>query len=100
MRAWLLLALVPALDAQRLDPAQWSMTLEPAQAPPGAKVLARVAVAIEPGWHLYSMSTPKPSIPTTLRLIESPVAGSAKPYQRKPTLTFDPNFGIEAQRYD
>src|ERR1039458_9077964 len=36
----------------------WKLSVEPAAAPPGGKVLVRMAGHIDEGWHLYSMSTP------------------------------------------
>ena len=44
--------------SQKLDPAKWSLDLEPAAIPAGGKVLARLKATIEPGWHVYSLTTP------------------------------------------
>jgi thiol:disulfide interchange protein len=86
-----------ALLAQRLDPVQWKAEA-PAAAAPGSTVLIKLIATIEPGWHLYSMTTPKPSIPTTLALAENAVFASADPFQLKPPLKVDPN-GAQAEQY-
>jgi len=93
--------IVPA-RAQRLDPVKWSLALEPPSAPPGASVLARVTARIDPGWHLYSLSTPKGGpIPTTLKLLDHPAAAAATGvYQPAPKRKFDQNFKLEVESYD
>jgi len=35
--------------AEKLDPAKWSLEMQPAAAAPGSKVVARLAAKIEPG---------------------------------------------------
>ena len=54
--AFLVALLCAGLSAQRMDPVQWSLTVEPAQVAPGGKVLAKLTAKVEPGWHLYSLS--------------------------------------------
>ncbi len=96
LSAFLLLAW--ALPAQKLDPVQWKAEAMPAAAAPGGSVLIKVTATIEPGWHLYSLTTPRPSIPTTLKLADNPVFASAEPYQLKPDVKTDPN-GTPAEQY-
>ena len=72
-RAFLVvLALFPvsgSARAEKLDPAKWSLELHPAAAAPGSKVVAGLAAKIEPGWHLYSLTTPAGGpIATTIRI--------------------------------
>ncbi|HXA65166.1 MAG TPA: cytochrome c biogenesis protein CcdA [Bryobacteraceae bacterium] len=82
------------------DPVQWTLTLEPKSAPPGSHVLARFAAKIEPGWHLYSLTTPKGGpIPTTSSLADSPVVSGFKLYQPKPVRKLDPNFQIDTETF-
>jgi thiol:disulfide interchange protein DsbD len=83
--------------AQKLDPVQWKAEA-PLAAAPGSTLLIKVTATIEPGWHLYSMTTPKPSIPTTVTLAGNPVFASADPFQLKPALKVDPN-GAQAEQY-
>ena len=86
---------------QRLDPVKWSFALQPSTAPPGAKVLGRFTARIDPGWHLYSLSTPKGGpIPTTITLAEAAGAGASRIYQPAPKRKFDQNFKLEVESYD
>jgi thiol:disulfide interchange protein DsbD len=92
------LALVSLMGAE--DPVQWTLTFEPKSAPPGSHVLARFAAKIEPGWHLYSLTTPKGGpIPTTSSLADSPVVGGFKILQPKPERKLDPNFQIDTETF-
>ena len=80
------------------DPVQWTLQLEPMSAPPGSHVLAKFRATIEPGWHLYSLTTPKGGpIPTTSTLADSPVVSGVKLYQPKPERKLDPNFQIDTE---
>lgn len=83
--------------AQKLDPVQWKAEA-PLAAAPGSTVLIKVTATIEPGWHLYSLTTPKPSIPTTLKLAENAVFATVDPFQLKPALKVDPN-GAQAEQF-
>lgn len=85
---------------QRMDPVQWSLTLEPGKAAPGGKVVARLKATIEPGWHLYSTTTPDGPIPTRIGLVDSPNAKATKLHQPPPEKKFDPNFKVESQTYE
>ncbi|MCC6859568.1 MAG: thioredoxin family protein [Bryobacterales bacterium] len=88
-------------QAQRLDPIQWSLTLETPSAPPGATVLARLEARMQPGWHLYSLSTPKGGpIPTTIRLAENQSVLGYKVHQPKPVRAFDRNFNLDTETYE
>jgi thiol:disulfide interchange protein len=93
----LLIAIAATASAQALDPVKWSLTIEPATAPPGATILARLTATIEPGWHLYGLATPPPSRPTTIKLSGY---DTLKIYYQEPKRAFDKNFDIETQTYE
>jgi len=99
---WVLAILVFALPlcAQRLDPVKWSLALEPSKTPPGSKVLARLTAKIDPGWHLYSLSTPKGPIPTTVQMPENAAIAGWQIYQPAPKVDFDPNFKVNTETFD
>jgi thiol:disulfide interchange protein len=86
--------------AQRLDPVSWSLKLDQAAAAPGSRVPARLAARIDPGWHLYSLSTPPGPIPTTLKLQDNPATGGFQVYQPKPTVALDPNFKVNTETFE
>ncbi|MCL4854549.1 MAG: redoxin, partial [Bryobacteraceae bacterium] len=95
----LVLPAVPGF-AQKLNPVQWSLTLEPSSAPPGGQVAARLTAAMDPGWHLYSLTTPRPPIATTISLAENPAIAGFKVYQPAPVRKLDPNFNTETETFD
>ncbi len=95
----LLFAVAAAVWAQRLDPVQWSLAAEESAAP-GAIVAARLTATIEPGWHLYSLSTPKGPIPTTVRIAENPAVAGFEVYQPAPSVKFDPNFQTDTETFE
>lgn len=86
--------------AQRPDPVQWSLALEPASAAPGSRVLARLTAKIETGYHLYSLSTPEGPIPTTLTVKENPAVAKFEIYQPRPHVAFDPNFKVDSETFE
>jgi len=53
-------------------------------------------VKLDPGWHLYSLSTPKGGpIPTTIRPAQGAPIDALRVYQPKPSRAMDPNFNLE-----
>src|SRR5437016_6296978 len=85
--------------SQKLDPAKWSLDLEPAAIPPGGKVLARLKASIEPGWHVYSLTTPAAK-PTTIRLTNNPFIEKFHVFQPKPKRAFDPTFKLDSETFE
>jgi thiol:disulfide interchange protein DsbD len=73
-------------------------TSAPEAAPPGGKVLARLQAKIEPGWHLYSLSTPG-ATPTQFR-VTGPAVDKVRALQPPPARSFDPNFNAETESYE
>ncbi|MCX6637547.1 MAG: protein-disulfide reductase DsbD family protein, partial [Acidobacteria bacterium] len=95
-----LLLLVEAASGQKLNPAQWSLRIEPDRAAPGSEVLGRLAVRLDPGWHLYSLTTPRPPIATTITLAGDAPSQGLKTYAPAPIRKFDPNFGVQTETYE
>jgi thiol:disulfide interchange protein len=77
----------------------WDLALQPATASPGSKVLARLTGHIDPGWHIYSMSTAS-AIPTTIQLGPNAVADSFRVLQPAPKRAFDPTANAQTETYD
>ena len=92
-------ALAPAARAQ-VDPVAWSIAEAPVAAAPGGTAVARIAVDIEPGWHLYATTTPQ-GVPNALAVYvaDSPAVASWEGYQPRPKTQFDPNFQIDSEWY-
>ncbi len=95
-----LLLWAAALPAQKLNPVQWSLAVEPETAAPGATVLARVTAKLDPGWHLYALSAPKPIIPTSVRLEDDPAIASQTVYQPEAAVKYDENFQFDVASYE
>jgi thiol:disulfide interchange protein DsbD len=99
---WLLvlLAASSSLFAQGSNHVNWTLEITPASAAPGGKVLAKLHAKIDPGWHLYSLSTPPPPIATTIQLAENPVFSVVRVLQSAPILKFDPNFNAKTETFE
>jgi thiol:disulfide interchange protein len=85
--------------AEKLNPAKWSLELQPAAAPPGSKILAKLEAKIEPGWHVYSLST-QGAIPTTIRVADNAATQQYRVFQPAPKRAFDPSFKLETETYE
>lgn len=85
--------------AQQPGRVDWTLEVEPASAAPGSTVQARMEARLEPGWHLYSGTTPA-AIPLTVRPAESGPVARVRLYQPPPTRAFDPNFGEVTETYE
>ena len=77
---------------------KWALAVEPGSAAPGSKVLARMTGQIDPGWHLYSLSTPS-AIPTTIQLATNAVVERFRVLQPGPHRAFDPNFQTNTETF-
>jgi thiol:disulfide interchange protein DsbD len=78
---------------------QWQLAVEPASAPPGGTVLARMTGHIDGGWHIYSMSTAA-AIPTTIQVAPNAVVDRYRVLQPAPHKTFDPTANAETETFD
>ena len=92
-----LLAL-PAV-AQGPNNVKWSLSLEPRAAAPGSKVLARLEGQIDPGWHLYSM-TSAGAIPTTIKVAANAAVEKIRVFPAPPKKAYDPNFQLDTETYE
>jgi thiol:disulfide interchange protein len=80
---------------------KWSLTLEPATAPPGSKVLGRLEGRIDSGWHLYSFTpVTGANVPSTLKLADNPVTQGFRLLQPTPKRAVDPNFNTTTETYE
>ena len=87
--------------AQAPDPVQWTLTLKPDAVKPGGKTLATLTATIQPGWHLYSLTTPKggPN-PTSATLADNAAISGIKIYEPAPARKFDESFKIDTETYE
>ncbi len=84
--------------APKLNPVQWSLSAAPEPVSPGSTVVLRLHADIAPGYHLYSLTTPKGGpIRTTLSLKDSPAFEDARMYQSSPDRHNDPNLNVPVE---
>ncbi len=82
------------------DPVHWKLESTTPKAGPGSTISLQLTATLDPGWHVYSLTTPKGGpIPTTATIAENPVIESTKFYQPKPERKFDPSFGIDVETF-
>jgi thiol:disulfide interchange protein DsbD len=87
--------------AQQRNPVQWTLDLSPTEAPPGSSIAARFSARMEPGWHIYALTSPAGGpTPTTIKLNAIPAIGEVKLYQPKPKTKFDPNFSMNVDAFE
>ncbi len=55
---------------------------------------------MDPGWHLYSLTTPRPPIATTIQVQPNPAVSGFKVYQPQPVRKLDPNFNTETETFE
>jgi thiol:disulfide interchange protein len=94
----LVAALVP-MSAAVEDPVHWTLTFDSKSVPPGSKFLGHLTAKIDPGWHLYSLTTPRPPIATTAVLAENPAVAGFKVYQPKAIVKLDPTFKVNTETF-
>src|SRR5580698_6936320 len=81
--------------------ARWTLSSDVTKAPPGATVPLKLTAKIDPGWHIYSMTTPDGGgKPTKIKLAEDPSLESFSVYQGKPNRKFDDSFKVDVETFD
>src|SRR5262245_46157696 len=69
--------------------------VEPAEAAPGATIVAKVEVAIPETWHIYPFAKTRAGLPTTVAVVSGPIAigkGICEPAPKK--------FGTDPDSYE
>src|ERR1700722_9314732 len=64
-----------------LDPVSWTLSSDVLRAAPGATVPLRLTAKIDDGWHIYSVTTPPPTLPLQIKIDDA----AAHVFQAKPT---------------
>jgi len=89
-----------AAQSEKSNHVQWKMTVDQSTAAPGATVLGRLEATIEPGWHMYSLSTPPGPIPTTIEAAEGAPVQKITIFEPPPIRKFDPSFNADTETYE
>jgi thiol:disulfide interchange protein len=79
-----------------LNPVEWTLGSDVVKAAPGATIPLRLTAKIEEGWHIYSVTTPPPTIPVTITVGDA----AAHIFQPKPEEKYDEVLGAKAQFYE
>src|SRR5437660_5742165 len=95
-----LTCLVGGTAEAKEDPVQWTLTPKTPKVSPGGHLWLEFKADIEPGWHLYSPTTPPGGpIITKIALSSSPAVSSYQLYRPEPVRKLDPNFNIDTETY-
>lgn len=93
-----------ALPGLAAPPSQtaWSARVDRDEVRAGETVLVRLRVAIEPGWYIYSMTTPPGGpMPTAVALEpDGGVEPGGTALQQKPAEKFDANFQVDTEIFE
>jgi thiol:disulfide interchange protein DsbD len=84
------------------DPVQWRLSAVKGseRVQPGGALWLEFTATIEPGWHLYSPTTPPGGpIVTKIQIVQNPGISGVKVYRPQPVRKIDPNFGIDTETY-
>ncbi len=79
-----------------LDPVSWTLASDVSKVAPGALVPLRLTAKIDDGWHIYSVTSPAPTIPLKVTFD----GAAAHVFQPKPEEKFDEALGAKAQFYE
>ncbi|HEY3914492.1 MAG TPA: protein-disulfide reductase DsbD domain-containing protein, partial [Verrucomicrobiae bacterium] len=91
---------LPLSATAKVDPVQWTLSAKTQQVAPGAKAYFNLDAAIEPGWHLYSPTTPPGGpIITKITFVDTPSFTKWNVYRPKPVRKLDPNFQVDTETY-
>jgi thiol:disulfide interchange protein/peroxiredoxin len=77
----------------------FSLDAQPDQVAPGGKALLRITAKIDPGWHIYSGSSPA-GIPISFQLAPGSAIDKVRTFQAPPKKAYDANFGSETETYE
>jgi thiol:disulfide interchange protein DsbD len=93
---------MPAGLHAKEDPVRW--TLAPAGGKsvvaPGGTAYFELKATVDPGWHLYSPTTPPGGpIVTKIQVSANPLFKDAQIYRPQPVRKLDPNFQIDTETY-
>src|ERR1700730_19447070 len=79
-----------------INPVEWSLGSDVLKAAPGAIVPLRLTAKIDEGWHIYSVTTPPPTIPVQIKFGADP----AHVFQPVPEKKYDDALAANAEFYE
>ncbi len=79
-----------------INPVEWSLSSDVSKAAPGSTIPLKLTAKIDEGWHIYSVTTPPPTIPVTVKFGEVP----AHIFQPVPERKHDDVLGVNVELYE
>ncbi len=78
----------------------FTLDAQPNPVAPGGKTLLRIAAKLEPGWHIYSVSSPG-GLPANFKIASdnAPIE-KVRTFQAPPTKSHDANLGADIETYE
>jgi thiol:disulfide interchange protein/peroxiredoxin len=77
----------------------FSLDAQPNPAAPGGSAQLRISAKLDPGWHIYSGSSPA-GIPISFQLAPNAAIEKFRTFQAPPKKAYDANFGSETETYE
>ncbi|MFL6417509.1 MAG: protein-disulfide reductase DsbD family protein, partial [Bryobacteraceae bacterium] len=96
------LAFLSSAAFAKEDPVSWTLAPQNHReaVPPGSQLSFDLLAKIEPGWHLYSPTTPAGGpIITKIVVTPNPAVTAIQVYRPEPVRKLDPNFNIDTETY-
>ena len=79
-----------------INPVEWTLSSDVLKAAPGATIPLRLTAKIDEGWHIYSVTTPPPTIPVQIKFGGDP----AHVFQPVPEKKYDDALAANAEFYE
>lgn len=79
---------------------QFTLTPEQSSAAPGKPIRLRLEATIEPGWHLYSVTSPVTATATRIVALDDAAVTITRVLQPKVEAKFDPAAGASTESYE
>jgi thiol:disulfide interchange protein len=95
-RMWALVAVTGLLCFGAINPVEWTLSSDVLKAAPGATIPLRLTAKIDDGWHIYSVTTPPPTIPVQIKFGDD----AAHVFQPVPEKKYDEALAANAEFYE
>ncbi len=93
------LLLAASASAQSPNPVTWTTTAQ--DTTPGGTLRTKFVAVLEPGWHIYSLTTPGGGpTPTTIKLPPDSTLTGLRLYQPSSKTKYDPNFKLNTEIFE
>ena len=95
-RMWALEVLTALVCFGAINPVEWTLSSVVLKAAPGATIPLRLTAKIDDGWHIYSVTTPPPTIPVQIKFGDV----AAHVFQPVPEKKYDEALAANAEFYE